>query len=156
MRWPCVIGSPAKATIPLSSNVPNSLAKFRLGVWLVIGGYALWFVSALLSRTLPASHPEHAAAYAVYVSPWAITLVYTLALVEMLVAMRPLARGDRWAYLAALLPVLLVGIPRVTSDPRCFASLFSEHGCHTFLASMVLILVGLLLIAPAMFARRRA
>ena len=128
---------------------------FRVGIWLGVIGYALWFVSALLSRVLPPV-AHHAELFAPYISQWAVTLVYALTLVEILIALGPLARGERWSWLAALLPVIVVGIPRFYADPRCFASIFSEHGCHTFLASQVLVLIGLLLAAPSTFRRNPA
>jgi hypothetical protein len=127
---------------------------FRVGVWLVAAGYALWFVMALLGRLAPL-HPEHAAEAAPYVATWPTSLVYSLTLVEILVALLPLARGERWAHFAGLLPVLAVGIPHVIEDPRCFANLFSQHGCHTFLASMLFIFIGLLLTAKTIYFSRK-
>ena len=129
---------------------------FRIGVWLVAIGYSLWFVSGLLSRVLPPM-AHHAEMYAQYGSQWSVTLVYALTLVEVMIAIWPLARGERWAQFAAGLPIVVVGIPRLFDDPRCFASIFSEHGCHLFVVTQVLIFVGLLLTArwDRVFSRNR-
>src|SRR5919197_1186147 len=65
--------------------------------------------------------------------------------VEIVIALVPLRRGELWAFWAALLPVLLVGVPRMLGDPKCKAMSPHVHGCHQFMGALLLAIVGLVL-----------
>jgi hypothetical protein len=128
---------------------------FRAGIWLAAVGYALWFATVILGKILASPHTAHLPEYSVYSARWPETLVVALTVVEFLIVIGPMARRERWAQFAAIFPVLAVGLPRLFDDPRCFASITSQHGCHMFLASMILIAAGLLFCAPVFFSRQR-
>ncbi len=75
-------------------------------------------------------------------------VVVTLVAVEILIALVPLRRGEFWAFWAALLPVLTIGVPRMLTDPNCKAMSLSVHGCHQFMAALLVAVVGLALAFP--------
>jgi hypothetical protein len=75
-------------------------------------------------------------------------VVVALVAVEILIALVPLRRAELWAFWAALLPIVLVAIPRMLTDPKCKAMSLSVHGCHQFMGAMLLAIVGLALAYP--------
>ena len=121
--------------------------KLVWGAVLVALGYLVLVHSRLGDLIHGGSHAGHSAGLAESSGQWEATLMFALALVEILIAVFPLRRGERWALGAALAPVAVVGIPRVMSDPRCLTTILSQHGCHTFMISMTLVTVGVLVAA---------
>lgn len=75
-------------------------------------------------------------------------VVVTLVALEILIALVPLRRGQFWAFWAALLPIVSVGMPRMLTDPKCKAMSLSVHGCHQFMGALLLAVVGLVLAFP--------
>jgi hypothetical protein len=63
-----------------------------------------------------------------------------------MLALVPLRRGERWAFWTLLAVLVILLIPRLASDPRCLVVLDPrQHGCHTFMTSIVLGAIGLIL-----------
>jgi hypothetical protein len=98
--------------------------------------------SALLSLV----HGDPAAAGGM--APGSALVVVALIAVEILIALVPLRRGELWALWAALLPVVLVGVPRMLMDPKCKALSLHVHGCHQFMGALLLAIIGLVLAFP--------
>jgi hypothetical protein len=134
--------------------------KLRWAVGLLALCYALQIFSAVFGAFLSSpghvhgAHPEDAMTFAAYASTWAITLSLSLAMVELLIALVPLRRCERWAFWAQVVPIVVVGIPRIAYDPRCLANIMSQHGCHSYMVSLVLAIIGLGLAAPAVFGHK--
>lgn len=80
--------------------------------------------------------------------PGMALVVVTLVAVEILIVLIPLRRGQLWAFWAALLPLVTIGVPRMLNDPKCFAMSLHVHGCHQFMAGLLLAVVGLALAFP--------
>src|SRR5258708_3830425 len=125
--------------------------KLKWGVGFLGLCYALQIFSALSSPGHVHAHPEDAAMFAAYASTWAITLTLAFAIVELMIAAGPLLRAERWAFWAQVVPIVVVGLPRILYDPRCLTTIMSRHGCHTYLISLALAIIGLALAVPAVF-----
>ncbi len=125
----------------------------RWGVALVILGYGVWVYSALGSNLFVHAHPEHEAHFIQYTALWPTTLTVALAWVEMVIALTALRNGARWAWLAVLVPVVVVGIPRIATDERCLANITTQHGCHTPMIAWALIVIGLGISAGGVFRK---
>jgi hypothetical protein len=65
-----------------------------------------------------------------------------LIVVEIMIALVPLRRGEGWAFWAAALPFVIAGVPRLLT---CLLSDMHHHGCHQFMAAMLLGVIGLVL-----------
>jgi hypothetical protein len=73
--------------------------------------------------------------------------IATLSVVEVLIALIPLRRGERWAFWAALLPLCTLVVPLMLIDA---AQVAPEHRLLTlspFIAGLLLAAVGLFLVA---------
>src|SRR5919109_1355207 len=101
--------------------------RVRWGVGMLALGYFIAGHAPLLSLTH--SDPAEAGGMA----PGFALVAVTLVAVEILIALMPLRRGELWAFWAALLPVLSLGIPRMLTDPNCLAMSLHIHGCHQFM-----------------------
>jgi hypothetical protein len=65
-----------------------------------------------------------------------------------LLALWPVAAGRMWGVWALVAVWLALVVPRLVSDPRCWVAYDpTKHGCHTFMGSVVLGTVGLVLAA---------
>lgn len=118
----------------------------RWGAGILSLGYFVAGHAPLLSLV----HGDPAAAGGM--APGFALVVVTLVAVEILIALIPLRRGEFWAFWAALLPVVTIGILRMLTDPKCFAMSLHVHGCHQFMAGLLLAIIGLALAFP----RRRS
>lgn len=119
----------------------------RKGHWIAALGFATLALNALLSYHWGATHPEHAHGQAQYVGLWPTWLGVALSVVGVLGLFSSLAQRSKG--IAALVAILIVGVPRVVTDPRCLTNVFSEHGCHTFLIAMSLVIIGSFLMVTA-------
>jgi len=90
------------------------------------------------------------------IEPGAALVRIALIVVEIMIAIVPLRQGEGWALWAAALPFVIAGIPRLFTDSACQLTDMHHHGCHQFMAAMLLGLIGLVLSAFAMFGRERA
>ena len=76
-----------------------------------------------------------------------------LALILGLIAAVPLRRGQRWAFWAYVIPLGIYGVPVLLMDSTYVSS---EHLIATLvpqLLGLVLSILGLILVAPAVFGR---
>ena len=111
-------------------------AKLRWGVGSSALSY-LWLVHSALHSIFQARFHHNQPADDKDVA------VFCLALVELLIVLMPLRRAERWAWFAALAPVLFAGLPRIATDPSCYAFNPHIHGCHQFMIALLVAIVGL-------------
>ena len=78
------------------------------------------------------------------------------ALYGLALALIPIRRGERWALWLSAVTLLILVAERIATDARCLAVLDLNHGCHDFMISMRLGLVGLALAAPRSSKPRRS
>ncbi len=119
----------------------------KAAVWLVALGYLLLVWLSANSPFWVMQHPEHAHDYPQFVGAWPVSLGVAMGVNGLLLALIPMRRGERWAICAAGVPMLIIGIPRIMTDPRCLAAITTQHGCHTFMAAMLLVLTGCVIAA---------
>jgi len=83
--------------------------------------------------------------------PGAALVCIALILVEIMIALMPLRRGESWALWAAAVPFVVVGVPRLLTDSACQLSDMHHHGCHQFMMAMLLGVIGLVLSGSGIF-----
>jgi hypothetical protein len=105
-------------------------------------------VENLIRRNDPTHHQHMDAGTAL--------VVIVLSAVEIMIALAPVRRGERWALVATMLPMIVVGIPRLVTDPACQLYDLSHHGCHQVMIAMTLGFIGWLLSCVAGFSKRSA
>lgn len=134
-------------------QTPNK--KLSWGIGLLALGYlvaAIYPVEALIRRNDPSAHHR--------LDPGTSLLGVALVIVEFLIIFRPLRRGEAWALIAVVVPMIVVGIPRLVNDSACQLYDLSHHGCHLFMIAMTLAGSGVILswlsIAAASKASRAA
>jgi len=119
----------------------------KIGTWLVILAYGLLLLNAISTlfyvRQGGAAHEHHE-----YVSPWALSLLAAVALLGIRVCLNALRKGERWAWMATVMAWLVIAVPRLVNDPRCLQLDLSRHGCHTFMITLAVAVVGLVLAKP--------
>jgi hypothetical protein len=93
-------------------TVSRDHAKRRLGAALVALSYG---TSGLATRAIFVNHPEVATRDGRHLIAGAMAIV-SLALIEILIALIPLRRGEKWAFWAALIPMLSLVIPVMLID----------------------------------------
>jgi hypothetical protein len=124
------------------TTLARSSRRVRWGCGLLALAYFWAGHPALLSLV----HGDPAAAGGML--PGTALVVVALVAVEILIVLVPLRRGEVWAFGATLLPVVLVAIPRMLTDPKCKAMSLSVHGCHQFMGAILLAIIGLALAFP--------
>jgi nicotinamide riboside transporter PnuC len=119
----------------------------RIGADLIVLAYAMLLITSLSAPGYAHSHPQLGTAMiAEYASAWPVALACALVVAGVMLALIPIRRGERWALWTTLAIVLILLITRLATDPRCLAAIHPhEHGCHTFMAAMLLAIVGLIL-----------
>lgn len=115
----------------------------QAGIGLLVLAYALLVLNALSSVLYVRQNPARAHEHMEYVSTWALSLTVALALMGIRQCIIPLRRGEMWAWTASLMTWVVIGVPRLVNDPRCLQLDLSRHGCHTFIATLVLAAAGL-------------
>jgi len=130
--------------------------RIVIGARIVALASAVHFLSAIQAivmvmsgRLDPAHHGNPAT-----LSLWAMTLSASWSFTSLLIALFALPLGAPWAIAAACVPIFLTGVPRVLTDPACGAEVLAVHGCHTFLGTELLALVGLTLVVSGVAAIR--
>ena len=125
----------------------------KIGVFLIVICYALMLYFSLGSILYAHAHPHlDPAMVAQYNSPWPVALGCAVAFVGIVLALVPIRRGERWAVWTSLAVLIILFATRMATDPRCLVVLDPhQHGCHTFMISIVLGVIGL---ALAAFSRR--
>lgn len=122
--------------------------KRTAGVGLLVTAYALLLYTSLAAPAYARAHPQmDKAMLAAYAAPWPVALGAAVAVLGILLALIPIRRGERWALWTSLASLIILFIPRVATDPRCLVVLDPhQHGCHTFMISVVLGIIGLALV----------
>ena len=130
----------------------------KTGIGLLVAAY-VW---ALYTWVAPPAY-AHAHAklgetmLAAYAAPWPVALASALALNGLVLALVPIRRGEKWAIWLSAMNLLIFLASRVATDPRCLVVLdWHQHGCYTFMISMVLGFVGLALAAPGQSKARQS
>ena len=120
----------------------------RIGVGLVVLAYALLLYTSLAAPAYARAHPHLGASMlAQYAGPWPVALGCALAIAGIMLAVVPIRRGEKWALWTSLAMLLLLLGTRLALDPRCAVVLDPhQHGCHTFMMSIVIGVVGLVLV----------
>jgi hypothetical protein len=112
----------------------STLPRHRVGSTLVALSYAM---SGLAAYAILATHPDTTTRDGRHLIAGAMAIV-SLALVEILGALIPLRRGEKWAFWAALIPLLLLVVPKMLIDA---VNVNPDH----LVATMAPFVVGLLL-----------
>jgi len=122
----------------------------KTGIGLLVAAYALVLYTSLAAPAYAHAHQRlGAAVLAAYAAPWPVALASALALNGLVLALIPIRRGERWAIWLCAVTLLILLATRTASDPRCLVVLDPhQHGCHTFMISVVFGLVGLALASP--------
>jgi hypothetical protein len=132
--------------------------RHTVGLWTAALGYVVLAVNAVLNYGRGSSHSEHMHESGQYLGLWPTTLAVSLAVstlvvslaVSTLVLLLSASVTPQRRALTSLAAILIIGIPRIATDPRCLANITTQHGCHTFMAAMLLVVVGsVLLLIPA-------
>jgi len=125
----------------------------KIGILLVVLCYAVLLYSILSTLAHAGSHShEDPTLLAQYASPWPAALGGALGVAGIMLALVPIRRGERWAVFTSFAMLIILFATRMATDPRCLVVLDPhQHGCHTFMISIVLGVVGL---ALAGFSRR--
>lgn len=113
----------------------------KIGTGLVILAYVLLLLNALSTRG--GAHEHHD-----YISPWALSLLAAVTLLGIRVCLHAVRKGERWAWMATVMTWLVIAVPRLVNDPRCLQLDLSRHGCHTFMITLAVAVVGLVLSRP--------
>jgi hypothetical protein len=123
--------------------------KRKIGVALIVLSYALLLYFSLASPSYAHAHPQMAARMlARYSDWWPVALGSALAIGNIVLALIPIRRGERWALLSSLATSLILLGTKLATDPRCLVVLDPhKHGCHTFMITIILGLIGLALAA---------
>ena len=121
--------------------------KRKIGVWLIVLAYAIFFYIALSAPAYAHAHQQlDARLLGEYASPWPVALTCSLGFTGIVLALIPIRRGERWAMLTSFATFAILFVTRMATDPRCLVVLDPhQHGCHTFMIAIFLGLVGLIL-----------
>ena len=122
----------------------------KTGIGLLVASYLLLLYTSLGAPAFAHAHAQlDRAMLATYAAPWPVALACALALNGLVLALIPIRRGEKWAFWLSAAVLLILLATRLATDPRCLVVLDPhQHGCHTFMISVLLGLVGLVLAAP--------
>jgi hypothetical protein len=118
--------------------------KLKWGSYLATAAYSVLLLNTLATHLMAAHNHEMYHQNLQFAAVWPMAAVLSLSLVEIYLCWDPLRRGESWAFWLALVPLVILGLARFAGDSRCFGSLH-VHGCHTFLITLVLGFVGLVM-----------
>ena len=119
-----------------------------VGIGLLIAAY-VWLLYTSVTSAYARAHAQPGpVVLAEYSAPLPVGLVCALALNGLVLALIPIRRGERWAIWLSAVTLLILQAARIATDACCLVVLDPQHGCHAFMTSMVLGLVGLALAAP--------
>ncbi len=119
--------------------------KRKIGLTLLVFAYVILLYTAVTAPLYARAHANLDPAFlAAYAAPWPVALTCLIALTGVVLALIPIRRGDRWASWTSAAIFLTLFATRMSSDPRCLVVLDPhQHGCHTFMISVILGLSGL-------------
>ncbi|HEV3038659.1 MAG TPA: hypothetical protein VHA33_12865 [Candidatus Angelobacter sp.] len=109
----------------------------------------LWTIYVPIASLVLRNHPDVPHKLAPDVSLVSIAMI----VVEIMIVLSPLRSGQKWALWAAAIPFVVVGIPRLISDPACQLSDLHHHGCHQFMGAMFLGAIGWILSLLGIFGK---
>ena len=127
------------------------LWAYGMNVHAVIGA---WREATAPPETLAEEHVHDMAQHAGHAEPpastpvpkWRIVLTGALLAAGALLALWPIAQGMMWGVWGTVALLLGIAVPRIASDPRCWVAYDpTKHGCHTFLISLIIATVGVVL-----------
>jgi hypothetical protein len=118
-----------------------------IGVVMVVLAYGLLLYSSLAGPIYARAHPNlDAVLLAEYAAPWPVALGCALAGTGIVLALVPIRRGELWARWTSFATLIVLLVTRFITDPRCLVVLDPhQHGCHTFMISVVIGIAGLVL-----------
>ena len=120
----------------------------NVGIGCLTAAYG-WVLYSSLAAAYARAHAQLGPAMlAEYAAPWPVGLVCALALNGLVLALVPIRRGENWAIWLSAVTLLILQAARIATDPHCLVVLDPQYGCHAFMTSMALGLVGLALAAP--------
>jgi hypothetical protein len=121
--------------------------KRKIAVTLLVLSNLLLLYIALSAPAYAHAHVQLGAAMlAEYAGAWPVALACSLGLTEIILALIPIRKGERWAMATALATYVILFVTRMKTDPRCLLVLDPhQHGCHTFMIAVVLGVAGLAL-----------
>jgi hypothetical protein len=91
-----------------------------------------------------------------YAGAWPVALGCAVTIAGIMLAVVPIRHGEKWALWTSLAMLLMLLITRLATDPRCAVVLDPhQHGCHTFMISIVTGVVGLALAGFTRSPRQR-
>ena len=122
--------------------------KLAWGTSLVALAY-LWTIYIPIASLVLRNYPDIPHKLSPDVSLVSIAII----VVEIMIVLFALRSGQKWALWAAAIPFVVVGIPRLISDPACQLSDLHHHGCHQFMAAMLLGTIGWVLSLLGIFAK---
>jgi hypothetical protein len=122
--------------------------RHKIGMWLLVLAYALLVLNAISTLIFVRQNAEHMHEHMDYVSSWSLSLLVAVTLLGIRVCIIPLRRGEVWAWIASLMTWVVIAVPRLVNDPRCLQLDLNRHGCHTFMATIVIAAAGLVLSRP--------
>jgi len=117
------------------------------GIGLLIAAYVCVLYTSLGAAYARAHAQLGSAMLAEYAAPWPVGLACALAVNGLVLALVPIRRGEKWAIWLSAVTLLILVATRIATDPSCLVLLDPQRGCHAFMTSMVLGLVGLALAA---------
>jgi hypothetical protein len=127
------------------------------GARLVALAYAVHLLSSIRAILGVITGQMHAAAASNpdTLSMWAVTLSASWSFTALAIALFALPTGALWAIVAACIPIFITGVPRVLTDPACNVNIMSVHGCHTFVVTEFIALIGLMVVVSGIVPRLR-
>jgi hypothetical protein len=122
----------------------------KTGIALLVTAYVLLLYTSLAAPAYARLHtPLDATMRAAYAAAWPVAMACALALNGLVLALIPIRHGEKWAIWLSAMTLFVLLATRTFTDARCLVALDPhQHGCHTFMISMVCGLVGLALAAP--------
>ncbi|PYT67373.1 MAG: hypothetical protein DMG39_24225 [Acidobacteria bacterium] len=127
----------------------------KTGISLLVAAYVLALYTSLADAH---AHAQLGATLlAAYAAPWPVVPACVLALNGLILAVIPIRCGKNWAIWLSVATLLALLATHAVTDARCLLVLGPHgHGCHTFMISMVLGLVGLALAASSQSKARQS
>ena len=122
-----------------------SRSRLCWGSYLVALSYA---IAILASFAILSTHPDVNTRTGRQLLAGALAIA-TLSVVEILVALFPLRRGEAWAFWAALLPLISLVLPMLLVDAGHVAPQHRFNTLTPFIVGLVLAICGLILVRSA-------
>jgi hypothetical protein len=126
--------------------------RAKFGSCIIAAGYLVISVSAALGMIFIHNHPHEIHLHQAQIAtPWALVnqlLAGLLAATLGFTALRE-AKSAKWTLALLTVTTITWLAVRVSMDPTCLGALH-EHGCHTFLAGILIAMLGCVICAVEM------